>query len=259
MTYHARDWLPYGVMYREPVRRGVEAAVSDWARRWFASGRIGVSNLLVCSTDVRGELEGGAWRVTRQGIALDIPRRSLQSLVEKGLATSESGEQPTETDRQLLTEFERRLIDDLSVTLAAQLSLPHETAASAWGRDPFGGKGGLVVRLSDGNGPDLAALAIPFEILLPFCRASLGPSDSPKGDLEGLLHALASIPVMIEATLGHFDLGLSELQELAVGDVLLMNRPLGDAFDLTIAGGQRVLGRAEMQSANGSLAFVLQA
>lgn len=259
MTYHARDWLPHGVMSREPVRRGVEAAVSDWARRWFADARIGVSSLLDCPTEARGEVEGGAWRVSRQGVALGFPKWSLQRLVEKALGAPPPGEVATDTDQRLLAEFERRVLDDLPATLAVELSLSEGVVGSARERDPFAGKGGLVVRLNEGNGQDFGALAIPFEILLPFCRASLEPRASPRRTLDGLLPALGSVPLILEATVGRFDLGLFELQELALGDVLMLNKSLGDAFDVTLKGGGQVLGRAVMQSASGSLAFVLHA
>lgn len=252
-----QEWLPLGVVTRGPVTSKVGQAIADWSARWFVRERITATRFVA---QTGGAQNGSGWRRLTGPVAINASLAATARLLDAALDARTDQLAATVADRRLLDLFEASLLEDLNRSVEAALeaadSGPPEARSPG---SPFGAMGGLSVILTDTSGTDLLALAIPYEVLLPHCIASLDRDQPAGGALRSLTTALGPSPVTVEASLGQVEVPLRDLGSLAPGDVLVLDKALEADLDICLAGSDRLVARARLTQIDGHVALVLQA
>lgn len=257
MSSEVTDWIPIGLAEHESVQSVLREAIAAWSDAWFP-GR----SLRVCATlptlDEAAPWEGAPWRTWGEAVAISCPRKALSRLAERALDAKLDQLTIGDVDRQIIQAFEGRIIGDLAQRLDAALDVT--TAPDARPRTldaPFGGLGGLVLGVGEGQGAQLLSVAIPMKTLAPLCRALFPPASPALARLDKLTEALKPTAVPLEASLGRIGLSLADLRDLCVGDVLVTDVAIDDGAILRLADGEP-LARADMIEQAGHRALALQ-
>lgn len=248
MTTAARDWLPAEAVERDAVSAAAEAVVAEWAAHWFARGEFRLASWGLASPD-RVPGEAGS-RACDGGVEATCSTRAAARLA--GFALDARGEATdlNDRDRLVVSAVARQIVDDLAQRLrrlGGRESPPEATSGTR-----------LVVAGIAEGADVLFSLAIPLPLLVGVCRRTL-PRPPAAAKIEGQrLSAVGCSTVRLEATLGTAMLSLAEAKGLAPGDILLLDRTLGDAADLTFAQSPSVVARGVLTETEGQLALVLQ-
>lgn len=258
MSRTVRHWLPLNVVEREVVRAKLDETVARWSTNWFSKTQASVSGLEPRRSLPRAS-DDSAWLVYPSGIAIHCPTRSAMRLSDWALDIKLGLLNPTPTDREVLDGFSRALLDDLAQTIALSLGCDGaDVDAIDDTSELFGGLGGAVVEIDDDNGGSLLWAAVPLQSVLPLCRSSLAQAAEPQGRLGTLVEGIGPLPLSFEATLGSAHLTLSELRNLAPGDVLVLDTLLGAPVELILSGGGKLVARGELTEIDHEVALVLQ-
>ena len=260
MIVQSRDWLPLSVIMDDVVRDAIRSAVTLWSARWFVGEPVVVSGLKASSGAARNESDDSGWRVCRAAIAIRSDRPALSRMVGRALDTHTEDMHLTEGDQALLQGMERRILDDLSETLEQAFSLAGELKRKPqkiW--DPLCEGGGLLASLVETSGREILSFALPTHVIVPHIKAHLGPVAQKTEALQPLTKTLGDVPVSIEALIGSAELSLAEFNDLAVGDVLVLDRALDQPVDITGAGSRQIFAKARLTHVDDGMALVFNA
>ena len=260
MNIRVRDWLPDDVIAHEVVREAVEQAIAQWSARWFVGPYAGVASIILASGDLRQENDEMGWRRYRSGIAVRGSRQALSRLVERALDVSAEISTVTQADRHVLQALERTILEGLTEEIEQAFDLPGALRQEPLRiRDPLADDGGLVICLSEPSGREGLSLAVPVDIAVRKIKSHLGPAPRRSEVLQPLAAALGGVSLGLEARVGRVELSLSELTELAVGDVLVLDRALDQAVDVVGATSHDVVAKAMLTQADDGIALVFNA
>jgi len=257
VTAKVREWLPWGVLNHDAVQETIEQVIAQWDAQWFTTPYVEVAGAESATTDARPEGDGAGWRVYRTMIAVRAGRAALSRMVSRALDMRADATGPTEADRYVLEGLEERILESLAEALEARFGIGGQARPEPERlADPFHGDGGLIVPLVDPSGRDLLTLAIPGEAVFRHIKASFGRATGKTPVLRPLAEALAGVSIPLEAQVGRVELTLAELNELAVGDVLVLDRRLEQAVDIAGARSHDVFGKAVLTHVEDGFALV---
>lgn len=258
MTGKVDSWLPPEVAARDAVRSRVSSAVDDWSGRWLARRRLRVSALEIVGGAAKVENQG--WLVFRAGVAVACGAAAASRLTNWALDLRSDLLEPTAADQELLAAFRGRMLDDLLQTIETALDVAgSRRPAPDSVKDPFGPTGGVLAALSDDRGSALLQLAIPLRMVMPLCQAALPARSRNTAPLSSLREAMNAETVKVEATLGAAEIPLQELRRLTTGDIIVLDRRIGDLIDLSVCESEEVVGRATLDEVDGQIALTLHA
>lgn len=259
MTVRVRDWLPQAAMDHDVVWQALETAIAQWDGQWFTTSYVEVAEMRSSATDSRLDDGGADWRTCRAAIAIRAGRGGLSRLVERALDLRADMPKPAEADRRLLDRFEERLLESLAEGLEAAFGVKDEPRADTYRpTDPFSGDDGLLVVLADSAGRDLLTVAVPGKVVFRHVKASLPRPQARTSSLRPLTEALADVDIPMRAQLGKVELSLAELNDLAVGDVLVLDRRLEQAVDIVGHGAHDVFAKAVLTPVESGFALLFQ-
>jgi len=257
VTAQVQDWLPVQVGQRQVIEARVAQAVEAWSTAWFARRRVTVVGARAALSDPSGEAESPAWRRYDAELALACPARAAQRLLDWVFDVRAEGP-ASDMDRRVLERVEQDLFSDLIQRVASALDLkaagrpgPPQPVGS-----PFGRLGGVTFTLGEASGGGLLSLAAPLNAILPLCRRSL-PPPRPTPPPAPRAVALGHHPVTIEAVLGMAEISVSELRRLEPGDVLILDRKLGEPTALALPDSDFAFALAQLSDQDGRTALTL--
>lgn len=260
MTLQCRDWLPLSVISDDVVRDVIRSVVTQWCERWFVGEPAVVSQLKVSSGAARNESDYAGWRVCRSAIAIRGDRPALSRMVDRALDVHTEDLHLTEGDQALLQGLEHKILDDLCETFEQAFGLAGELKSQPQKiRDPLTDCGGLLASLVETSGREILSFAVPAHVVVPCIKAHLGPIAQKPEDLQPLVKALGNVPVSIEALIGSAGLSLTEFNDLAVGDILVLDRTLDEPVDITGAGSPHVFAKARLTHVDDGMVLVFNA
>jgi hypothetical protein len=246
VTERLQDWLPAEAAVRPAVRAAVEPVVAAWAAHWFARGEARLDDWTLAAGG-RPAFDAG-WRACGGGLEASCSTRAAGRLASLALDARPDGMDVNDRDRLVMAALARRIVDDLAQRVDGLLG--REGAAPPGDRR-------LVATVAE-SADVLFSLSIPVTRLLGLSRRVLPRAGSATPLADGRRAALAATTVRLEATLGAATLTLAEARELSVGDILLLDRTLRDAADLTLPRSADVVARGVLTETEGCLALVLQ-
>jgi flagellar motor switch/type III secretory pathway protein FliN len=241
VTIAARDWLPTEAFSESAVKAALAGPVERWSKRWFAKGAAGVGTVHPAEI---AEPSAQSRIVTGMLAQAELTGRGKRVLLEAALDVELAGQTLSEGDHAVLEAFAGAALQDL-------VSVLDETFRSA--ADDAGPRLRIALTL---GGSDLLAVTVPRYAIVPALRARLGAARNTKDVLKSRLGALASTNVTAEAVLGLAELSFADLNNLGVGDVVILDRALQDPVDLRLSGGQRI-GRGKLSRNGGRVAIQL--
>lgn len=242
MSGTPRPWLPEPAI-DAGIDRSVAAATRDWSARWLPAGA-----LRPLARHAPADPESW-WQVTGDGVALGMADGARDALGRALLSASADAVIAGAADRQAINGLVDVALRDLGARIAgsdraASAIAQHRPTLDDARQRLLGLDHRPLVTCLIGN---TAAVAMAR----PRSRRTTRPGLPP------LAAALAPQPVTIAARVGGCTLTLADLAALEPGDVVLLDRPVGDAVDLTVAEHAPPLARCTVQSGPDRLALKL--
>jgi len=260
VTASVREWLPWGVLSHEAVRETLEAAIGHWSGQWFAAPYAAVASVRPAMADPRPDGDGTGWRMYSTEIAIRAGRAALSRMIYRALDLRADVPEPTPADARILAGLEEKILESLADTVERTFGVagrPRQAPEKT--EDPLKESGGLVVSVTEPTGREVLTLAIPAELVFRHVKASQGKPAPRPAALRPLPEALAGVSIAFEARIGTVELTLSELGELAVGDVLVLDRRLDQPVDIAGLASNDVFAKAALTQAEDSLALKFNA
>jgi flagellar motor switch/type III secretory pathway protein FliN len=252
MSGQVREWLPLGALDGPRLRDLVEAAVAGWSGRWFARRPAAAAGFEACA----GAAAEPGWRRRGSGLAFAAGAAETAGLADLALGADIAQLVLSEVDRDIVDRFTGRLVLDLAAEIERALGLAATGEDDAAIGDPLDGDGGLRFHAADAHQRPLVRFALPRTLLAPLCKAALPPcADGPA--MAPLLRAVGASPIEIGTRLGRAAVPLGEFAALAVGDVLILDRPVEDGAELVLAPAALAFGRGAIDAAGPGLSLVL--
>jgi flagellar motor switch/type III secretory pathway protein FliN len=226
----SRPWLPRAAIERGARDVPLHQVVSDWSSKWFARrAAVLAGDPITTASDTTG----GGWELAH-GIAL-VPAADAEAAVIALLFGSQEGaEELTAADQAALGAVVESCFTDLRSRLATAFRLPGD---AAWRptMTAADGQPRWVWRVQGDKGGALVKIAVDEALLVRRIRSGL-PSATGGRSLTALHAALAGQPVGVSALVGRCRLTTSELAGLGQGDVVVLDRLLGDVVELAVDG-----------------------
>lgn len=241
MNAPAKDWLPQQAFCDEAVEAVLAETVERWSKRWFAKGTAAVAAVHAAEIARPSPQSRVASGVLAEA---ELTGRGKRVLLEAALDADLAIQVLSEGDHAVLDAFAGAALQDF-------VALLDETFKSAAGDEGAGVR--FVLSLA---GMELLAATLPRHVLVPALRGRLGAPRSGREAPKSRLGALGATKVTAEAVLGQVELALGDLNNLGVGDVVILDRGVQDPVELRLAGGQRI-GRGKLSRNAGRVAIQL--
>jgi len=228
-------WLPEEALADGATDRLLAEMLGRWSEKWFAHQV--VRPLGTLSRTGAAEAPGGAAeaRFLDDGLAVTFDSAATRTIAAMMLDAAEEKGTLTERDSQVVTRLAAAAVDDLCVRLSQMFRLP---ADARWRTGPVGAVPLDDVRscaLGIADREPLIHILVETRLMVGLVRCRIPPAPQPR-PLQPISAGLGSQLLTVSALLGRCDLTLSELADLAIGDVLVLDRQLADPLSLVVDG-----------------------
>ena len=248
MTQEAREWLPPAALTGEPALEAANEVIRAWSRRWFSNAAVTAAHLEVRARARAGT--GDEWRDFGEAAVRAEPRSALRLA---RLAMGLQSEPPS------LNDNERCVALALADQVVGDLAAMFLEAAGAGSREARGGLSEEVISLAIVEGRDrLVDVALAASAAVRLRKSRLGLPSKPREAFGSLADEIA--PARIEATveLGQAALTLRELRDLAVGDIIVLERSIAGGATVVARQSQLDIARGRVSRIGESLTLSLQ-
>ena len=245
-TWLPDDALMDGVLETEFLRKSL-----DWARIWFAPEtslqvgvRLGIPNR---SPDKHPEF---CWRTQRDEATVRLSGGGEEVIARAMLGIAMGKGRPNAADRRLFSRMAREGIRDFCSRL--ELLLPADTRFTEAGEVPVPGDRQFEVSVSIGESDNVFRVRCAPGLAASVRKklVSARPVDRPRGSFK---KAIGSQLVRVGARLGSSSLRLAELDNLAPGDILLLDRAIDQPVELTVENVPAGTYRAFLEPVDGGI------
>lgn len=235
MSPLAQAWLPREVLDREDLREALSQALESWWSEWIADGP------QPCIEHRRAEGAAAGVRLRdgdtcRGGRSAVDPARLLSLLLGR------------EIDLLALATSDRAVLDTLADAAMVDLELKLSTIFGPWAEAANAPTSSLRTLLGDGRNTPCLGFFTPLDVAARYVCRNLKPARSA-APLADLTTAFSDHLVTADVMLGSAELALDELADLAVGDILPLDRPWADGLELRVRENGRLIGRAAVSAA----------
>lgn len=238
MTAHVQPWLPETALADRRLVESLDAVVRDWSSQWF--GDSGPQRLERARTLSHMDVSGASeeWRNFAPGTWLAWNERTAIALARQALALGDVRPRMGAADQRLLHRYAEGIARALAQGLSARIDPPSERPNPGRGLEltlHFAGPGGTL------------RLVVEHAALVRLRKRLCRPREPEEHEASLLSAALAASPVRIEASLGKAQVAALDLHDLAVGDVLVLDRRQDQPLLLlapdagTVVGGARLV------------------
>ncbi len=224
-----RPWLPKGAFSDDAVKAALAEPLGRWSRRWFVREAAAVAA-------VSRPLDGGfgSGRVVAGAVAdAELPgtgkRRLLEAALDADLALLALGPD----DHHVLDGLALRAVADLVAMLDDLLGAGRDDTVRLR----------LAIAIGDG---DALVVTLPEHGLIPAMKARIGAVRRLDTVPRARAEALRPLPVTAQGVLGAAELSLDDVQELGIGDVVILDRPLSEPVELRVAATGRRIGQGKL-------------
>lgn len=226
--HEPRSWVP-DTASADGAARLLGDAVGGWSHEWFARHPLAAGAL---GRAVPRPLEGTRWIGHDVGFRIGMPLAGVTQLGAQALGL-ERGEAWRPREVAILDGVGAQCLRSLEQRFEALLDLPSggewtESAGASVEPAPT-----HWMDVTDARRRPVAMLALTASCLAMLVRRAL-PAATARPALSAPVGVLAQLPVTVGARLGRCRVTLAELQGLAAGDVLILDRAVGEALPLTI-------------------------
>jgi len=239
-----RNWLPRTAFSEQTVKACLGNLVSNWSSAWFAHAPAAISAVRVgdAENSVKPQIE--IVRGNHAEIRMTAPgkRRLLEALFDVDLSTLTL----QEGDRRLLDLGAERVLKDL----AARFD-------DAFSKEVSGDRtASLTITISTGI-HDVLQIALPEHLIVPMIKARLSRTALGPAPLLRRSDALRRTSVRAKGVVGSAELPIAELDGIGIGDVLVLNKALGEPVELRLADGDVPVAAGMLRKTAGQVSIQL--
>jgi hypothetical protein len=230
----ARAWLPPTALTHAALRPQLVDVVAQWSTRWFGPAEISLSEI---ERTVQ-PLDDAPIVTAEDGCRASVTPRGKRAIIEAALAVDLAEVPLDDADRRLIDALAQRILPDLlnHVNSSELNASPEE---QAWYK--------LTVFL---GGADILALWLPEWLLIGTVKSACATADRDPLPLVARTRALGRTSLGVEGFLGKGSLSLRDLDTMAPGDVVVLDRFLSDGVALRLANTRTILVSGRLDSAD---------
>jgi hypothetical protein len=252
-----RPFYLVGDAHLQACERKVRQAVADWAQAWFATApAIGVECVHADGAEAARMKVGAMVAGAAQEWFAAWPDAGFEAALACALAGNRVG-----GAAEAIGSIERRLLDRVRADLVRQVAIASGVEAAA-ASEAAGGETQELLQAAAAKGGGCVAASVALEGAR--LRLLVGPGlikrmvESPRRlaparRLDSCLEALVGKALEMQGVAGRVTLTIGDLQSLKAGDILRLDRSIGEPVLLESPGGQPVgqgyLGKSEGQRA----------
>ncbi|HEX4695791.1 FliM/FliN family flagellar motor switch protein [Sphingomonas sp.] len=226
MTLH-RSWLPADAVARGLRDLPLRAAVRGWSAKWFAHGAADVAGDRV-EIALRDLDAGAAWTIEGD-MVLSAGEGAPSAVAALMYGTPPDPNALTPADRAALEGAADACLADLRKRLSRELGLDRPWRSGTGDPVPHAW---WKFRVAAG-GATLLRIAVSEALAVRHVRAGLPPAD-PRPAPRRIAAALDPQPISVSARVGAARLTTGELAALGIGDLLVLDRALGDPASIAV-------------------------
>ncbi len=225
MIENARDWVPESALAEPLLQAELDRVIEVWSKQWFSTQAI---QRCLVATARNGALTQQAaendWRCLAPDVAIGLNQGAALSLARGALALGSTIPKMSDSDERLLVHYGEHILRELAQGLSRRIghsSAPRESDAAAeahW----------LEMRLGTSERGAVFSLRIAKPALAVLRKRLCKPFNPPPADRLPLSLALAASPVDVEASLGMARISVRDLQAIAPGDIIVLERAASD-------------------------------
>lgn len=252
MIQQFRYWLPIGTTAPAALERKIAALVDDWSRSWIAEHRLRSFGVQRTTLRIGARATGRA--ENRCAADLAVLKISLDGKHRLALAALglDGGSDLNAADLDLIGQLAGDILSDFERRFGVFAKLP----ATAWERAEgpvFQAQESFMIEIGESSEAPLFRVELSSSLFAQLACDSLAPVSKP-GLGQGA-KALERTPVSIGAMLGRSTLSVAELENLAAGDVIVLDRLAGAPLPLAIDGTETSTGRCRVTEAAAAVAL----
>jgi len=222
-------WLPTEALKPAHFERAMTGLVADWASHWISKAKPN------CRTRLReiGSPEPGrlAWRRWGEDCSISIDQSGRRALAEAMLERQVTAESIKPADRPLFDDLTDRCLDDLIGRLSWLIDQERNPTVEE-GEPNF--HGGISWEIGLKRSGSTIGLTVHRPALVRW-RKALAPA-AVKPALGSTGRALAGQQLRVDIHAGQGPLSLAELENLAIGDVVVLDCPVEASLELMVGG-----------------------
>lgn len=243
MTDRLPSWLPKNCFTSDLAEAVVADALGIWAGEWLGRSELAVGD--AHDATGRQSMPTESIIVEHGGVVLSLAGRGKRMLLELAFKHSLRAGEFSPTDHKLLDAFSFRLSDALGRHLAdhfkanaATVSDDHQT-------------GFTILHLDEA----IWQLRMPSSLLTSAIIARVGGRTSNLPPLQRRSKTLGATRVTLSAVLGNVALTVKDVEELAIGDVLILDRSLDNPVEIRIQPGQALVSQGTLETQDNRIAI----
>lgn len=250
MNRSARDWLPDSAYSSPTLADAVVAAVGKWAERWFGARAPLLQGVPLAGAE-RRLAPGKRWHCLAPGVWIEWSEQTRLDFAACALDRAVRERATGREDKQLLLLLAARMAHELGTVLARLLEV-----VPALDRDPSEGSApprGLLATWGGGQGRAQLELLIAHDALARLRRNLCAKARHPTRAPVKLASVIGGNRFAVEAVLGSVQISALDLKEIAVGDVVVIDRDDADLVELRRPANDRILASAQLVREGGNL------
>lgn len=249
MTPEPRPWLPQQALKDDTLIKRIIGDCTSWSARWFAEPRDTSVRMrfIEASPIARGAT---IWRAHTPGFAITITPHAELLLASWTLGFALGSQRLNPHDESLLRGVAQECASDFFPCVAQTFSVTGTFAQAP----EFAAPSGACFTFAIGAASPVFELYVSDALLIAGRKACVRKQLAPSPlSVNARENATARQTVKLGAMVGVGRLGLSELYNLAAGDVLVLDRGHNDKVALTIDGAIQPQTRCDLRQDNGEL------
>lgn len=228
----ARTWLPPGADTGK-AEAAFAKLLADWSGHWFAESRDARARGLARMEEAGRELRTITWHRCDAGAAIGVGAGGAIALGARAMDVAAGIGDRTPADLLLLRQLGDACFQDLRQRVPGLLGLPGDTQWAESAQVPASEDVVYRAELRGRGDPVPVAIAVTPSRLARLIKSRL-PAPPALAALASPEAALAGTKLGLSAMLGACEVTLAEVEALAPGDVLVLDRHIDQALPLAI-------------------------
>lgn len=222
-------WLPKDALTPASFERAIKSLVDEWGRHWFATVQ---ANCRIKLREIgNAEPSETSWRSCSGEFGISVAGAGRIAIAEAMLERTISGSAIQTADQPILTDITDRCLDDLLARISKIAALDCNLDVSS---KAVAAKDAMSWDIGLREGRTGLTLVISRGALVRWRRSFAPSAELPM--LGRIQAALLPQPVALSLEVGRGSLTLAELDQLAIGDVVLLDRGVDAPLGLLAAG-----------------------
>jgi flagellar motor switch/type III secretory pathway protein FliN len=228
VTLSVSEWLPREAFTEEAVRPVLDRALLAWSERWFVQARAAIIAVQSGSEKPR---VAQSLQIKGDTSQAELSGRGKRVLLEAALGIDLSGLTLTECDHRVLDEFALAAVKDLLTALDALAQ---------------GGDGPSLCVTLGFDGREMVSVVLPANALIPAMKVAMNGVRGCDAPLKSRIEGLKPSKLIVQGLLGTAEVGLNDLRDLAIGDVVVLDNSLKSLIELKLSDNGQCIGRGRL-------------